>query len=127
MTIFVVLISLHPMKTLGQRIRELREEKDLSLREFAKQLGLSAPFVSDIELGRRFPSDDVFEKMAEVLGVSTDELRSYDTRVPVSELKKLAQSSPAYGIALRKLADKKITPEEIIRMAEKKEVQKESE
>lgn len=109
------------MKTLGQYIRELREKKDLSLREFAKRLGLSAPFVSDIELGRRFPSDEAFEKMAEVLGVSLEDLRSYDVRIPVSELKKLAQSDPSYGIALRKLADKKISPEEIISMAEKKE------
>ena len=109
------------MKTLGEYIRELREKNDLSLREFAKRLNLSAPFVSDIELGRRYPSEDVLEKIAKTLGVSTEELRSYDTRVPISELKKLVKSSPAYGIALRKLADKKISPEEIIRIAEKKE------
>lgn len=109
------------MKTLGQLIRELREEKDLSLREFSKKLNLSAPFVSDIELGRRFPSDDVLEKMAEILEVPSDELRAHDTRIPLSELKKLAQGDPSYGIALRKLADKKISPEEIIDMAEKKE------
>ena len=109
------------MKTLGQYIRELREEKDLSLREFAKRLGLSAPFVSDIELGRRFPSDEVLEKMAEVLAVSIEDIRSYDVRIPVSELKKLASSDPIYGVALRKIADKKISPEDIIRMAEKKE------
>ena len=64
------------MKTLGQLIRELREEKDLSLREFSKKLNLSAPFVSDIELGRRFPSDDILEKMAEILDVPSDELRA---------------------------------------------------
>jgi transcriptional regulator with XRE-family HTH domain len=109
------------MKTLGERIRELRERNDLSLREFAKKINLSAPFVSDIELGRRFPSDDVLEKIAKTLGVATEELRAYDTRVPVSELKKLVQSHPAYGIALRKLTEKKISPEEIIRMAEKNE------
>ena len=109
------------MKTLGERIRELRERNDLSLREFAKKINLSAPFVSDIELGRRFPSDDALEKIAKTLGVSTEELRAYDTRLPISELKKLVQSSPAYGIALRKLTDKKISPEEIIQMAEKKE------
>ena len=109
------------MKTLGQRIRELREEKDLSLREFAKKLNCSAPFISDIELGRRFPSDDVLEAMAKILIVAIDELRGYDTRVPISELKKLALSSPAYGIALRKLADKKISPEEIIRIAQQNE------
>jgi len=109
------------MKTLGERIRELREQNDLSLREFAKKLNLSAPFVSDIELGRRFPSEDVLEKIAKTLGITTEELRTHDTRLPISELKKLAQSSPAYGIALRKLAEKKVSPEEIIRMAEKKE------
>lgn len=109
------------MKTFGEYIRELRERNGLSLREFAKNINLSAPFVSDIELGRRFPSNDVFEKMAEILVVSTDELRSFDTRVPISELKKLAQSNPAYGIALRKIADKKVSPEEIIRVAKKKE------
>ena len=105
------------MKTLGEHIRELRERNDLSLREFAKRLNLSAPFVSDIELGRRSPSEKVLEKIAETLGVSPEELRSYDTRVPISELKKLVKSNPAYGIALRKLVDKKISPEEIIRMA----------
>ncbi|MHB1756938.1 MAG: helix-turn-helix domain-containing protein [Leptospirillum sp.] len=109
------------MKTLGERIRELREQNDLSLREFAKKINLSAPFVSDIELGRRFPSDDVLEKIAKTLGITTEELRAHDTRLPISALKKLAQSSPAYGIALRKLAEKKVSPEEIIRMAEKKE------
>ena len=77
--------------------------------------------MSDIELGRRFPSEDVLEKIAKTLGITTEELRTHDTRLPISELKKLAQSSPAYGIALRKLAEKKVSPEEIIRMAEKKE------
>ena len=108
------------IKTLGERIRELREQNDLSLREFAKKINLSAPFVSDIELGRRFPSDDAIEKIAKTLGVVTEELRAYDTRLPISELKKLVKSSPAYGIALRKLAEKKVSPEEIIRLAEEK-------
>jgi hypothetical protein len=36
------------MKTLGDRIGELREQKDLSLREFAKKIGdLSAAFLSE--------------------------------------------------------------------------------
>ena len=112
------------MKTLGQCIRELRVEKSLSLREFAKRLNLSAPFVSDIELGRRDPSEDVLERMAEAFGIPPKELRSYDVRVPIFELKKLAQSNPAYAIVLRMLADRKISPEEIIDLAEKKEEEK---
>ena len=55
------------MKPLGEYIRELRQQKDLSLRDFAKRLGgKSAAFISDIELGRRFPSDPVLEDIARV-------------------------------------------------------------
>ncbi len=66
-------------KTLGQRIRELRDECDFSLREFADKLGgVSAAHISDIELGRRYPSHDLLKKMADKLGTTVDDLRSYD-------------------------------------------------
>ena len=55
------------MKTLGEKIRELREERDLSLRELAKKLNLSAAFLSDIELGRRNPSDKVLSDLAKLI------------------------------------------------------------
>src|SRR5271166_3501441 len=42
-------------RALGQRIHELRDKADLSLRGSAKKIGISSPFLSDIELGRRFP------------------------------------------------------------------------
>jgi transcriptional regulator with XRE-family HTH domain len=109
------------MKTLGQRIRELREERDISLREFARQLGnLSAPFVSDVELGRRYPSDKVLEKMAHILKVSIQELRRYDSRPPLEDLKRLAASDPVYGFALRKVVDGEISAEDLMNFANKK-------
>lgn len=108
-------------KTLGNRIRELREAKDLSLREFARKLkDVSAAHVSDIELGRRFPSDDLLAKMAEALGVPFAQLKSYDSRPPVEDLKRIAEADPAFGFALRKLVDKKVSAEEIIELAKKK-------
>jgi transcriptional regulator with XRE-family HTH domain len=108
-------------KTLGNRIRELREGGDLSLREFARKLGdVSAAHVSDIELGRRFPSDDLLAKMAFVLGVPFAELKSYDPRPPVEDLKRIAEADPAFGFALRKLVDKKVSAEEIIELAKTK-------
>jgi len=109
------------MKTLGQRIRELREEKDMSLREFARKLGeLSPPFVSDVELGRRFPSEKVLEKMAHVLGVTVEELQKHDSRAPIEDLKRLVASDPVYGFALRKVADGEISPEDLLKLANKK-------
>jgi transcriptional regulator with XRE-family HTH domain len=38
---------------LGAALRACREAKGVSLREVAKAVGLSAPFISDCELGRR--------------------------------------------------------------------------
>jgi transcriptional regulator with XRE-family HTH domain len=103
-----------PQKTLGQRIRELRDLKDLSLRDFAKKLGgLSAAHLSDIELGRRFPSPELLDKMATILDVTVEDLREYDSRPPVEDIKKMAEANPAYGFALRKMVERRITPEEI--------------
>lgn len=108
-------------KAFGNRIRELREARDLSLREFARKLGnVSAAHVSDVELGRRFPSDDLLAKMAAVLGVPFAELKNYDSRPPVEDLKRIAEADPDFGFALRKLVDKKVSAEEIIELAKKK-------
>ena len=97
----------------------------MSLREFARKLGdLSPPFVSDIELGRRFPSDKVLERMAHVLGETVDELRSYDSRPPLEELKRMAASNPTYGFALRKMADGEISAEDLMKFLNKKSQKK---
>ena len=108
------------MKTLGLRIRELREGKDLSLREFAKTLGLSAAFVSDVELGRRHPSDSVLAKMAQILDTSLEDLAAFDTRAPVEDIKRLTNENPAYGLAFRKVIGENVTPEELMQLAENK-------
>lgn len=106
--------------TLGERIRQLREEKDLSLRELAEELGLSAPFLSDVELSRRYPSEKVLSDLAKKLGTSVEDLQKYDTRAPVEGIKRLASSNPAYGLAFRTIVDNKINPEELLKWAEKK-------
>jgi transcriptional regulator with XRE-family HTH domain len=109
------------MKPLGEYIREQRQKKDLSLRDFAKKLGgLSAAFISDIELSRRNPSDHVLEEMARVLDVPIEELRKHDIRPPMEDLKKLAAQEPAFGAAFRTIVDKQITPEDLLRLAEGK-------
>lgn len=113
------------MKTLGQRIRELREAKDFSLRELAKKLGdLSAAFLSDIELGRRHPSDKVLALMARQLETTVEDLRSYDTRPPVRELRRLATSDPQFGLALRRAVEKGFSGEELLHALEAKREKK---
>jgi transcriptional regulator with XRE-family HTH domain len=102
------------IKTLGQRIRELREQKDISLRELAKWLRVSAAFLSDVELGRRYPSEEVLQKLADYLGTTAEDLHSYDTRPPVEDIKRLASTDPLYGIAFRRVINERITAKRLI-------------
>jgi len=102
------------MKILGERIRELREARDWSVRELAKNLKVSAPFLSDIELGRRHPSEDVLERIASALGTTAADLSNYDPRPPVQELKRIAAKDPAMGFALRKIVDEEIDSDELL-------------
>lgn len=108
-------------KTFGQHVRDLREKLDLSLRELGEKLGgKTAAFLSDIELGRRFPSPEVLEKMAHVLRTTVEDLKRYDTRPPVEELKKLTSENPAYGLAFRQLVGKNVSAEELMKFVKSK-------
>jgi transcriptional regulator with XRE-family HTH domain len=80
--------------SLGKRLRELRDRADLSLRELAKRVGISGPFLSDIELGRRFPSEEILAKLASALNVPLEDLRQYDNREPIADLKRLNGFKP---------------------------------
>jgi len=104
---------------LGQRIRELREERDLSLRELAKKLKVSAAFLSDIELGRRYPSEENLKDLAGILGVSFRDLKAHDTRPPIEEMKRLSATDPRYAVAFRTMIDRKPSAEELLKLAER--------
>src|SRR5260370_15568817 len=67
-------VSLRMQQSLGEKIKELRLKLAVSVRELARRIGISAPFLSDIELGRRFPSPDVLLALAKKLVFSEDEL-----------------------------------------------------
>jgi HTH-type transcriptional regulator, competence development regulator len=62
------------MSQVGDRIRELREERNWSQREFAKRVGINYSVVNRIELGKRNVEDHELAKIADVFGVTTDYL-----------------------------------------------------
>ncbi len=105
---------------LGQRIRELREKRDLSLRELAKKLECSAAFLSDVELGRRYPSESNLKDLARILNVPFEELKAHDNRAPLEEIKGLTASDPLWAVAFRTMIDRKLTAEELLKAAEGK-------
>jgi transcriptional regulator with XRE-family HTH domain len=59
---------------IGQRLRDVRNSLDLSLRELARRIGVSPSFVSQIELGRTSPSVGTLYAIVTELGLSLDEL-----------------------------------------------------
>ena len=118
----------YSMNELGGRIRELRDRHDISLREFARKLGdVSPAHISDIENGRRNPSEDLLQKMAQVLGVAFDELQRLDNRIPVEELRRAMRQDPALGFALRKAVEMNVSSEQILKWAEGKDAGKKGE
>lgn len=62
---------------IGERLRRLRIEiLKVGLREMAKRLAITAPYLSDLEMGRRSPSDDLLIHIAHQYGIAEAELRA---------------------------------------------------
>jgi transcriptional regulator with XRE-family HTH domain len=55
---------------IGERLRELREARNISMRTLATRSGLSANALSMIERGRASPSVSTLYKLSDALGVS---------------------------------------------------------
>jgi transcriptional regulator with XRE-family HTH domain len=108
------------MEGIGPFIRRRRDELDLSLRELAKKLDCSPAFMSDIELGRRHPSDKVLVEIARILKVKIEELRKIDVRPPIEEIKRVAQDDPTFALAFRTMLDKKISADELLEFVKRK-------
>jgi len=107
------------MQTLGERLRELREKNRVSLRSLAARVRITAPYLSDIELDRRHPSDRVLTDLARALHSPVDDLRQYDPRSLMVEIQRRIDGDANYGVALRRLLDRCATAEDLMRIAER--------
>jgi len=70
---------------IGDIIRRQRELRRLSVRRFAEIVGISNPYLSQIERGLRAPSHRVIEAMARSLEMSADDLYEMADVVPLDE------------------------------------------
>lgn len=90
-------------KTLGSEIRRLRLEAEVTLRAFARKLGHTAAHQSDIEHGRRMPSEGVLRKTVKKLahvGATYEGLKELDTRIE-RDLEQWMQKHPEARALLR--------------------------
>lgn len=98
------------VKTLGDAVRFLRERKGISLRQLATQIGISAPFLSDLERDRR--GTDKLQQLATALDVSVDVLQALDGRM-TPDLKEWIAANPGMIAVLREMRSSGRRPDEI--------------
>lgn len=93
------------MATLSNRIKSLRQERDLTQEEFGKLFGIVKSTVSLYENGRSVPNDQIKTEMCRYFGVSMDYLLGLtDERAAPSDARKAepdAPPDPAYLEALQ--------------------------
>jgi transcriptional regulator with XRE-family HTH domain len=60
--------------SLGEYIREQREQAEVSLRQLARTAGVSNPYLSQVERGLKRPSAEILQQIAQGLRISAETL-----------------------------------------------------
>jgi transcriptional regulator with XRE-family HTH domain len=69
--------------SFGELIAETRKKKGMSQKELAVSVGVSAPYLNDIEHGRRNPpAEEIVLKLAQILDLPQDHLFLVGGSVP---------------------------------------------
>jgi transcriptional regulator with XRE-family HTH domain len=82
--------------SLGRRLRLLRAERQLSLRQAAARAGVVKETISDIERGATHPQDVTLAKLAHAYEVPVEDL--LEEPVPLTEAPKEAGHADAHGL-----------------------------
>ncbi len=85
------------LETLGARIRSAREARGVSLREFARGIGVSPSLISQIERGRVRPSVGTLYAISNELELTFDDLFSTSEQPDVLAGAAVGRSEPAIG------------------------------
>lgn len=97
---------------MGDRLREARQARGLSLRVLAGRLGVSPSLISQVETGRAKPSVSTLYAIVHELGVSLDELLFIDA----------ASSGPARDTMLSEQGDGSLPADPVQRARTRKKI-----
>lgn len=81
--------------TMGDRLRQARTARGLSLRRLAQVLGVSPSLISQVETGRAKPSVNTLYALATELGISLDTLLFMDTELDTEPPAPEVEADPA--------------------------------
>ncbi|MGG1878237.1 helix-turn-helix transcriptional regulator [Paenibacillus cisolokensis] len=93
------------MSSLGARVKKIRTEKGLTQGYLAERLGMGRSNVGHIENGRTIPTAEALDKIADILGTTTDYLLGrtdnpyrYDNKTSQSESIVAEDKTPYYAL-----------------------------
>jgi HTH-type transcriptional regulator, competence development regulator len=90
--------------TFGERLRQLRTGRDLTLRQMALKVGVGFTYLSRVETGRMtygdYPSEELIGRLAKALDADVDELLLLAEKIPEPIRRRVLQRPDAF----RKLA-----------------------
>jgi transcriptional regulator with XRE-family HTH domain len=62
---------------VGEKIRQLRQEKGLKQEEFAELAGIDYSYLNQLENGKRNPTVEMLDKIAKALDTTPENLLSF--------------------------------------------------
>lgn len=102
--------------SLGEKIKELREEKHLSIRELGRRTDVSGMHISNIEKGKVNASSGLVTKIADALEANVDELLHLAERLDPEVVNVIQKNPLAVPSFLRSAKD--LSPKEWEKMQE---------
>ncbi|NLU10327.1 MAG: transcriptional regulator [Tepidanaerobacter acetatoxydans] len=87
-------------------IRSLRQKRSMTLQDLAQQAGLSVSYLSEIELGKKQPSLETIDKLAQALNISREGLISSSSAGAGGIGAKIALIRQEKNLSLSELAEK---------------------
>jgi transcriptional regulator with XRE-family HTH domain len=111
--------------TFGQRIRELRQSRGMTLRDLAPLVGVGFTYLSKVENGKldfgEYPSDALIRRLSKALETDVEELLILAERVP-DRIRERVLQRPEVFTALASCDDK--TLDKVMRQIGTKRVNK---
>lgn len=82
------------MTPLGERLRELRRQRGVTLKAMADAVGVSAPYLSALEHGRRgLPTFQLVQRFITYFNIIWDEAEELERRVQISDPRVVVDTS----------------------------------
>ncbi|WP_051348645.1 helix-turn-helix domain-containing protein [Peribacillus kribbensis] len=100
------------LKRFGSLVRDRRKEMGITLHDLASQADISYNYISELERGKKVPSDEFVDKLAHFLEIPGEALFSTLGRTPVTVRKEYAQSNNLRSLLSEIMANDELTREE---------------